>query len=90
MKYYLVAAADHLPDAKSESKESMLTGLDIIGDTSLKTTSGGFNDKHRKISPGGPSDHVLDEITVSRSINDSAGVLGGLKLPKGNINKSVK
>ena len=89
-QYYLVAAADHLLHSKSESKEGVLTCLAILGDTSLKTTSGGVNDKHSTISLGGPSDHVLDEVTVTRSINDSAGVLGGLKLPKGNINKSVK
>jgi hypothetical protein len=52
----------------------MLTGLAILGDTSLKTTSGGVNDKHNTISLGGSSDHVLDEVTMSRSINDGAGV----------------
>uniref|UniRef100_A0A0A9DQK8 Uncharacterized protein n=1 Tax=Arundo donax TaxID=35708 RepID=A0A0A9DQK8_ARUDO len=64
----------------------MLTGLVILGDTSLKATSGGVNDKHGTISLGSTSDHVLDEVTVSGSINDSAAVLGGLKLPQGNIN----
>ena len=86
LEFYLVAAADHLLDSKSESKESMLTGLAILGDTSLKTTSGGVNDKDSTVSLGGTRDHVLDEVTVSRGINDSAVVLGGLELPQGNIN----
>jgi len=83
---YLVAAANHLLHSKGESKESMLTGLAILGDTSLKTTSGGVNDKDSTVSLGGTSDHVLDEVTVSRGINDSAVVLGCLELPQSNIN----
>ena len=83
---YLVAAANHLLHTKGESKESMLTGLAILGDTSLKTTSGGVNDKDGTVSLGGTSDHVIDEVTVSRGINDRAVVLGGLKLPQGNVN----
>ena len=31
------------------------------------------------------SDHVLDEITMSRSINDGNIVLWGLELPEGDI-----
>jgi len=34
---------------------------------------------------GGSSDHVLDEITVARGINDSDIVLGSLKLPESNV-----
>ena len=63
----------------------MLTGLAILGDTSLKTTSGGVDDKYSTVSLGGTRDHVLDEVTVSRGINDSAVVLGGLELPQGDI-----
>ena len=33
----------------------------------------------------GSSDHVLNEIPVSRGINDSDIVLGGLELPESNI-----
>ena len=66
----------------------MLTGLAILGDTSLKTTSGGVNDKDSTVSLGGTSDHVLDEVTVSRGINDSAVVLAGLELRQGDIYNS--
>nr|GLL43076.1 unknown [Ipomoea trifida] len=38
-------AANHLPHTKGESKQSMLTGLAVLGNTSLKTTSGGVNDE---------------------------------------------
>jgi len=63
----------------------MLTGLTILGNTSLKTTSCGVNDKDSTVSLGGTRDHVLDEVTVTRGVNDSAVVLGGLELPQGNI-----
>ncbi|CAI8613004.1 unnamed protein product [Vicia faba] len=35
---------------------------------------------------GGSSNHVLDKITMSRSIDECAVVLGGFKFPLGNIN----
>nr|GMD73537.1 translation elongation factor 1-alpha [Ipomoea batatas] len=63
--------ANHLPHTKGESKQSMLTGLSVLGNTSLKTTSGGVNN---------------EDSTVCLGINDSAVVLGGLKFPQGNIN----
>jgi hypothetical protein len=78
---YLVAAADHLFHTKSESKESMFTGLTILGKTSLKTISSGVNDKNSTISLGSPSNHILNEIPVSGGINDSEVVLSCLKLP---------
>ena len=34
---------------------------------------------------GSTSDHVLDEITMSRGINDRHVVLGGLKLPESDV-----
>ena len=34
---------------------------------------------------GSTSDHVLDEVPVSRSINDGHIILGSFKLPQGNI-----
>jgi hypothetical protein len=86
LELYLVAAANHLLHSKSESKESMLTGLAILGDSSLKTTSGRINNKNGTVSLGGTGDHVLDEVTVSGGIDDCAVVLCGLKLPQGNIN----
>ncbi|KAH0465060.1 hypothetical protein IEQ34_005163 [Dendrobium chrysotoxum] len=51
----------------------------------FKTTSCRINDKDSTICLRGASDHVLNKVTVSRSINDSAIVLGGLKLPKSNV-----
>ena len=83
---YLVTATDHLLHTKGESKKGMLTGLSILGNTCFKTTSCGINNKDSTISLGGSSDHVLDKVTMSRGIDDSAVVLGGLEFPQSNIN----
>merc|ERR1719427_112021 len=40
---------------------------------------------HATISLRGSSDHVLDEVPVSRGINDGDIVLGGLELPESNV-----
>ena len=82
---YLVAATDHLLHTKCESKESMFTGLTVLGNTSFKTTGSGINDKNSTISLGCPSDHVLNEIPVSGGIDDSAVVLCCLKFPQSNV-----
>ena len=85
LEFYLVAAADHLPDTKREGKEGVLTGLAVLGDTGLKATGGGVDDEHGAIGLGGPGDHVLDEVTVPRGVDHGAVVLGGLELPQGNV-----
>jgi hypothetical protein len=63
----------------------VLTSLAILGDTSLELTSTGSDDENSAISLGSTSDHVLDEITVTRGVNDGDIVLGGLELPESDI-----
>jgi hypothetical protein len=46
----------------------VLTGLAILGDTSLELTSTGSDNQDSAVSLGGTSDHVLDEITVTGSV----------------------
>ena len=65
---HLVDADDELLDTKGVGEESVLTSLAILGDTSLELTSTSGNDENGAISLGGTSDHVLDEITVTRGI----------------------
>ncbi|GER51100.1 translation elongation factor 1-alpha, partial [Striga asiatica] len=67
-------------------KQSMLTCLTILGNTSFKTTSCGIDDENSTVSLRGTSNHVLDKVTVSGGINDSAVVLGGFEFPESNIN----
>jgi len=82
---HLVDNDDHLLDTKSVSEESVLTGLSVLGDTSFEFSLSGGDDENGAIGLRSTSNHVLDEITMSRGINDGEVVLRGLELPEGNI-----
>ncbi len=82
---HLVDANDELLDAEGGGEKDVLTGLAILGDTSLELTLASGDDEKSDISLGGTGDHVLDEITVTRGIDDSEVVLGGLELPESDI-----
>jgi len=86
---HLVDGNDELLDTKGVGEKGVLTSLAILGDTSLELTSTGGNDENGTISLGGTSDHVLDEITVTRGIDDGDHVLGGLELPEGDIDSDT-
>ena len=63
----------------------MFSGLSVFGDTGFEFTSTGSDDQDTAISLGGSSDHVLDEISVSGSVNDGDVELGGLELPESDV-----
>ena len=65
---HLVDGDNELTDTQGVGEQSVLTGLAILGDTSLELTSTGGNDENGAIGLGSTSDHVLDEITVTGSI----------------------
>lgn len=67
---HLVDGDDELTHTESEGEKGVLAGLAILGDTSFELTGTTSNDEDSTISLGGTSDHVLDEITMPRSIND--------------------
>jgi len=83
---HLVEGDNELLDTQGVGEQSVLTGLAILGDTSLELTSARGNDENGAVSLGGTSDHVLDEVTMARGIDDSDIVLRGLELPEGDIN----
>ena len=72
---HLVDGDNELPDTEGESKQGMLSGLAVLGDTSLEFTSTSGNDEDCTISPVSTSDHVFDEVTVSRGVDDLGFVL---------------
>ena len=82
---HLVHADDHLFDTKSEGKESVLSGLSFLGDTSLKLSLRGGDHEDGTVGLRGSGDHVLDEISVAGGIDDGEVVFGGLELPEGDI-----
>merc|ERR1719367_2639228 len=67
---HLVTGNNELLDTKGVGEEGVFSGLTILGDTSLELASSRGNDQDTTISLRCSSDHVLDEITMSRSIND--------------------
>lgn len=82
---HLVDGDDELLDTEGVGKESVLTSLAILGDTSLELTSAGGDDENGAVGLGGTRDHVLDEVTVTRGVNDGNVVPRGFKLPEGNV-----
>jgi hypothetical protein len=82
---HLVDGNDELLDTEGVGEESVLTSLAILGDTSLELTSTGGNDEDSAIGLGSTSDHVLDEIAVTGSIDNSDVVLGCFELPESDI-----
>jgi hypothetical protein len=67
---HLVHGNDELPHTKRECKEGVLSCLTILGDTGLELTRATGNDEDSTVSLRGTRNHVLDEITMARSIDD--------------------
>jgi hypothetical protein len=63
----------------------VLSGLSILGDTSLELSDTGGDDEDGTIGLGGTGDHVLDEITVTGSVDNGNIVSGSLELPESNV-----
>merc|ERR1712012_219223 len=83
---HLVTGHDKLLDSEGVGEQSVLPGLTILGDSSLELSSSRGDDQHSAISLRSSSDHVLDEVTMSRSIDDGHVVLRSLKLPESDVN----
>lgn len=83
---HLVDSNNQLLNTEGESEQGVLSGLTILGDTSLELTNTTSNDEDGAVSLGSTGDHVLDEISVTGSINDGDVVLRGLELPESDIN----
>merc|ERR1719419_2048532 len=82
---HLVDTNDELLDTQSEGKKSVLTGLAILGNTSLELTMASGNNEHGAVSLRGASDHVLDEIPMAWGVDDGDVVVLGLEFPQGDI-----
>merc|ERR1712110_1301988 len=65
---HLVAAHNHLLDTHGLGKESVLTSLTVLGESSFEATLVGGNHKDGSVSLGGSSDHVLDEMWPGASM----------------------
>ena len=65
---HLVDGDDDLPHTQGVCKQSVLAGLTIFGYASFEFTSTGSDDENSAVGLRGTSDHVLNEIAVTRRI----------------------
>jgi hypothetical protein len=86
---HLVDGDDELLDTQGVGEQGVLTGLTVLGDTSLELTGAGSDDEDGAVGLGGTSDHVLDEVTVAGGVNDGDIVPRGLELPEGDIDRDT-
>ena len=86
---HLVDSDNDLPHTKGVGKKGVFTSLAILGDTSFKLTSTSSNDENSAVSLGGTCDHILDEVTVARGVNDGDKVFWCLEFPKGNVDRDT-
>merc|ERR1719495_2106487 len=85
-RVHLVDGDDQLLDTEGVGEQGVLSGLSVLGNTSLELASSGGDDEHTAVSLAGASDHVLDEVTMAGGVDDGDVVLGSLELPEGDIN----
>merc|ERR1719192_2175190 len=83
---HFVDGDDQLLDTEGVGEQGMLSGLTVLGNTSLELASTGGDDEHTAVSLAGAGDHVLDEVTMAGGVDDGDVVLGSLELPEGDIN----
>ena len=72
---HLINGNDELLDTKGVGEKSMLASLAVLGDTSFELTSTGGDDKDSAVSLRGTSDHVFDEVTVTRGVCSKPSVI---------------
>jgi len=82
---HLVDTNNKLLDTQGVGEKGMLTRLTIFGDTRFKLTSSSSDNENSTISLRSSGYHVLDEIPVSRSVDDGDVVVLGLELPQSDI-----
>jgi len=82
---HLVAGNNHLLDTEGEGEEGVFTGLTFLGVTGFETTGGGVDDEDGGVGLRSAGNHVLDEIAMSGGVDDGEDGLGGLELPKGDV-----
>jgi len=83
---HLVQADDELLHTKSIGKSHVFLGGTLGTPTSLELTLLHSNHENGNISLRRSGNHVLDEVTVTRSVDDGEVELLGLEFPKRNVN----
>ena len=76
-RVHLVDTDDKLLDTEGECKKGVFTSLTILRNTGFELTNTSSDNKYGTIGLRGTSDHVLDEITVTRGIDNCDVELNG-------------
>ncbi|EEQ36353.1 elongation factor 1-alpha [Clavispora lusitaniae ATCC 42720] len=82
---HLVDSNNQSLDTQGVSQQSVLSGLTVLRDTGFELTDTTSDNQDSTVSLGSTSDHVLDEISVTWSVNDGNVVLWSLELPQSDI-----
>ena len=69
-RVHLIDSNDELSDTKGKGEESVLASLTVLGDTSFEFTCTTSNDKNGAVGLRCSRNHVLDEVTVTRGVDD--------------------
>ena len=87
---HLVDSDDELTHTEGEGEEGVLAGLAILGDTSLELTSTTRNNEDGTVSLGGTGDHVFDEVTVTRGVDDLINAYSQHRRDSTNVEFNVR
>ncbi|EDZ68717.1 hypothetical protein AWRI1631_163370 [Saccharomyces cerevisiae AWRI1631] len=86
---HLVDSNNQLSNTQGESQQSVFSGLTILRDTGFEFTDTTSNNQDSTVSLRSTSNHVLDEISVTWSINNGNLVLWSFELPQSNIDSDT-
>lgn len=82
---HLVDSADHLFESQCEGQQSVLPGLPFLRERRFELSFASRNHKDSHVGLRRARNHVLDEVSVPRCIDDSEVILGALELPQSDI-----
>mmetsp|Transcript_22648 Transcript_22648/g.72878 ORF Transcript_22648/g.72878 Transcript_22648/m.72878 type:complete len:462 (-) Transcript_22648:14-1399(-) len=86
---HLVHRHHHLLHAQRVRQQRVLTGLAVLADARLELARTGRHHQHSHVGLRRARDHVLDEVTVTRRVDDGEVVLGRLELPQGDVDRDA-
>ena len=85
MFIHFIHADDELSNSKGECQQSMFSSLSVHGNPFFKLAQNRRNYENRSICLGCSSDHIFQEISVSRGINYCEMTLWSLEFPQRQI-----
>jgi len=85
LSVHFVDGDDHLSDSESVGQKGVFSGLSFGGNSGFEFFGGSGDDQNGDVGLGGSGDHVFDEVSVSRGVDDGAGVFLGVEFVQGDV-----